>query len=129
MIVTKSTKIYFFDVDRTLVFTEAERKSLDLNFSLRSHSFESDNGVKFYAHEGHIQLMRDLKARGHTVICWSAGGWEWAERVVRLLKLDKTVDQIMSKPDGYCDDKSVLEWLPETDRFYIPIGPFVGGKS
>lgn len=127
MYVLHSTKAYFFDVDRTLVFTDQEVGAFEIRaqVSLTPVMF---GGREFFTHENHIRLMKDLKARGHSVVVWSAGGGAWAEQVVRKLGLESVVDAVMTKPDGICDDKSVEEWLPEVDRFYIPIGEFTGGK-
>lgn len=127
MIVIKSTKVYCFDVDRTLIFTDQECGAL-LQDGVEFGESILINNRWFSPHQEHLELMKDLTARGHTVAVWSAGGAEWAEAVIRALDMEKYVDLVMSKPDGYCDDKSVLEWLPETDRFYIPLEGFTGGK-
>ncbi len=124
------TRVYFFDVDNTLVFPERDV------LHLLSTAADKDKlgapiyfgDIRFYPHLAHISLIKELKARGHSVIVWSAGNSYWAEQVIRALKLENSVDLVMSKPDGICDDKSVVEWLPEVDRFYIPIGEFKGGK-
>ncbi len=127
MYVLHSTKAYFFDVDRTLVFTDQEVTMLGIrtHVSLTPVMF---GGREFRVHPEHIRLMKDLKARGHSVVVWSAGGSAWAEQVVRKLELEDVVDLVLTKPDGICDDKAVSEWLPEVDRFYMSVGDFAGGK-
>jgi hydroxymethylpyrimidine pyrophosphatase-like HAD family hydrolase len=122
MITIHSTKIYYFDVDNTLVFPESDSQRLKLPPSDPIYM----GGRRFYVHLAHLELMRDLKARGHTVIVWSAGGSHWAEAVVKMLKMDQVVDLVISKPDGICDDKYVTEWVPTEDWFFIPFGRYEG---
>lgn len=55
------------------------------------------------------QLVRHHE-RGHYVIVWSAGGVDWAERVVREFELDKYVNVVMAKPAFMWDDKDPKEW-------------------
>jgi hypothetical protein len=43
---------------------------------------------------------------------WSRGGYEWAANAVRALDLVKYVDEVVTKPMVYFDDKHVTEWLP-----------------
>lgn len=41
---------------------------------------------------------------GFVVIVWSTSGHEWAEQVVKALKLENEVDYVMSKPHRMFDD-------------------------
>lgn len=54
------------------------------------------------------QVMRHLD-RGHMVIVWSAGGVDWAERVVKEVGLEGKVI-VMAKPSFMWDDKPPQEW-------------------
>lgn len=67
---------------------------------------------------GNRKILMDRKARGTTIIVWSAGGHAWAKAVIEAMKLQDYVDYIMSKPMGYIDDKKADEILGE--RIYIP---------
>lgn len=69
-------------------------------------------------HELHIQLVKKYKARGCTVIVWSAGGVKWAHSVVKALKLEEYVDAVFTKPAKYVDDLNVNEWFGT--KVYLP---------
>jgi len=64
-------------------------------------------------HKKHVEQLKLHKMRGHTIIVWSAGGWEWAEVVVRALKLEKFVDLVIEKPTWVYDDLPVVEFMPK----------------
>jgi len=71
-------------------------------------------------HKGHIKVLKDRKARGSFIVVWSAGGYKWAEAVVKALNLEKYVDLCMTKPHMYIDDKEAKDIMGE--RLYIPFG-------
>lgn len=48
---------------------------------------------------------------GQIVIVWSAGGYKWAESVVKSLGLSLFVDVAMSKPTWYYDDIPCQKWM------------------
>lgn len=58
-----------------------------------------------------VRLVQEESHRGSFVVVWSRGGYEWASNVVKALGLEESVDQIMSKPIAYFDDKPIDEWL------------------
>lgn len=94
MRIVKASKQHFFDVDETLVrWTTIE------------------NYPVYVVHNPTIAELIAAKQRGHYVVVWSAGGWEWAERIVRELKLQDFVDEVRGKPDWYHDDKPADEWM------------------
>ena len=95
MRVVKANKQHFFDVDETLV-----RWSRNIL------------GAPIYTpHEPTLLELIAAKQRGHHVVVWSAGGWEWADRIVRELNLQNFVDEVRCKPDWYHDDKPADEWM------------------
>lgn len=98
MIIVKSTKLITVDIDDTLVVWK--------------------NG-RYYPHKGHIEIVKMFHKRNHTLIAWSAGGFEWAARVIKELKLEKYFSVVMSKPDWFIDDKTSSEFLPEHNRVFI----------
>lgn len=106
-----SQKAVYFDIDQTLLMFNAPLFASD-------RILELPNGVKVSINRRHIDAMKQHKARGHTIIVWSAGGWEWADRVVALLDLGDVVDVVMSKPDWFYDDKPASEFMPEANRVY-----------
>lgn len=93
------------DVDRTLVTIGHPEGELTYM------------GRKIKVHKGNIQALLNHKARGHLVIVWSDGGWEWARDVVEWLGIENYVDLCMSKPKWYIDDKDANDWAME--RYYI----------
>jgi phosphoserine phosphatase len=112
MIVLNSTKAIFIDVDNTLVFSLREYPHEV------THEVVKIGGRKFWVHAPHIEMMKDFKARGHSLIVWSAGGADWAASVIVALHLDTLVDLVISKPDWYIDDKKASEFMDESKRFY-----------
>lgn len=73
--------------------------------------------VRIKPHNKHIAQLKAHKDRGHTIIVWSAGGWEWAEAAVRALKLEKYVDLVIEKPTWYYDDLPCQEFMGK--RIYM----------
>ncbi len=80
----------FFDVDHTLVFAN-----------------QHANNLRPGAHDA----MRMLKAEGHMVYVWSAGGKDYVEKVVEIHGLIEWVDgcfdkdpRVQPKPDFIIDD-------------------------
>ena len=55
--------------------------------------------------EYRIELLKDLARTGYEIIVWSGGGRDYAEEVVRRLKLQDFVSDAMSKleSDGSVD--------------------------
>lgn len=100
-------KIVFFDVDSTLVFAPSDIE----NDFYTTPSKAAENNIEFNIVHEHILKIKEFKARGHTVVVWSAGGADWAETVVKKLELEEHVDLVISKPDWYFDDKPSSDWL------------------
>jgi hypothetical protein len=113
----------YFDVDDTLVkWNKAtdEEKAKAVPFTHPAcRGVNADGDIVDYPawteylvpHKKHIEQMKAHKLRGHTVIVWSAGGWQWAETAVRTLGLDKYVDLILEKPLWFYDDLQAHEIL------------------
>lgn len=98
MNVLRSDKVLYVDVDQTLVVWQGEN---------------------YWPHKKHIQFLKQCSKRGQKVIVWSAGGFEWAERIVRELDLQSHVDLILSKPAWFMDDLKADKILPEENRVYF----------
>ena len=112
MITIKSTKIVYTDIDNTLLFSLREYPHEV------THEVVKINGRKFWVHDPHIEMIKDFKARGHSIVVWSAGGAEWAKLAVEALKLESHVDLVISKPDWFIDDKTAEQFMGEDKRFY-----------
>ena len=99
MQVIKSNKVAYCDVDKTLIMWEF--------------------GDKWHPHTAHIDLLKQFKYQGYTIIIWSAGGWEWAEKAVGLLGIQDLVDFVVNKPDWFIDDLPPTDFLPDHNRIYL----------
>jgi hypothetical protein len=72
-------------------------------------------GTEHFVELKHVtRRLRRQHMQGHYVIVWSQGGDEWTEIVVKALKLQDCVDQIMTKPKWYFDDLPADEWMKRT---------------
>lgn len=97
MIVLESDMTAFFDIDETLVLW--------------------GNGGSYKPHYAHIEQLKRHHLRGHKVIVWSKGGYKWAERVVKELKLERYIDIVMAKPAFLWDDLDTEKWMPKREYF------------
>lgn len=113
----RNENIITFDVDDTLVMwgkSKHKRAKLITDPS-------SGLSYKLVPHRFHINLLIQHYGRGYTIIVWSAGGYAWAQEVVKELGIEKYVDLVMTKPCKYVDDLVCNEWMGEHlyfgDRF------------
>lgn len=126
MIVIPCKQTTFYDVDDTLVMWDATPEELaehGIDFECPgSLVFFDEEDKPHYApgwkarlvpHRYHIEQMIKHKMRGHTNIVWSAGGYDWAEAVIRALKLERYVDLVISKPIWCYDDLPANEFIPK----------------
>lgn len=104
MHVIQSHKRVNFDVDETLVIWDWRPVSPDGVGLIDIVDPISGHIEVVLPHQQHITLLKQFKARGHTVMVWSQGGWAWAESVVKALGIEDLVDYVDSKPDWYVDD-------------------------
>lgn len=116
--------IVFFDVDNTLVHSLTEEEKSPHS----STPTVEINGYPWGINEGHINLLYDFHARGHTIIVWSAGGSTWAKRVVEALDISHLITAVMPKPFWIVDDQPVELWLPESRRTFKPLKSFGGAR-
>lgn len=100
---TKTEKMYYFDCDDTLVMWG--------KISPNTVEVKLDNTFTEYLvpHKKHIELLKSRKEKGDTIVVWSAGGYDWAEAVVKALEIEEFVDIVMSKPFYVIDDLPVNE--------------------
>lgn len=115
MLVIPGNTITYFDVDETLVFWNATKEQLDrdgIEIECPSGFICLDGELKqvppwtakVLPHKKHIEQLKKHKMRGHTIVVWSAGGYDWAEAAVKILKLEQFVDVVISKPRWAYDD-------------------------
>lgn len=108
MIVIDSDKTAWFDCDDTLVSWD---------------SFPGEEGTVLFktpaqsyylkAKQGNIDQLKLHFSRGHRIVVWSAGGYEWAKCVVDTLGLQDYVSLVVSKPQWIYDDLPLAEVFPE----------------
>ncbi len=114
----------FIDVDDTLVMWGVGAKAFDLRPIVKINSPYDGSTNVLYPNLGNIKILKDRKARGSFIVVWSAGGYAWAEAVIKALQLEQYVDLIMTKPHAYVDDKEAKDIMGE--RIYIPYGSNYG---
>jgi hypothetical protein len=125
MIVIPSVNTAWFDVDDTLVLWNPTKEQLEkdgIEFECPGSLVLVDDQLLpstpwkafLVPHKVHIEQLKKHKLRGHKVVVWSAGGWDWAESVVRALKLEQFVDVVISKPNWAYDDKQPHEYMPKS---------------
>lgn len=103
MIVIKNESTIFVDCDDTLImWGKKYNKPHKGAIEIRDPYDDSLNYLK--PHMKHINLLKKYKGRGNSIVCWSAGGFKWAEAVIKALKLESYVDLIVTKPIKYIDD-------------------------
>lgn len=109
----RATRLVTFDVDDTLVLWDWRKHSPDGIGLIDIKSPNAGTTISVLPHYRHIELLKQFKARGHTVIVWSQGGHEWVEKVVMALGLEAYVDYAMDKPNWYVDDLDSSMWMKQ----------------
>ena len=96
----KDGGVYASDVDDTLVMWTIPQ---DYKGSLVTTNYQGfkDTGIPNLHAVNHLKKM---KARGYSIIVWSAGGSDWAEVAVEALGIQDWVDVVMPKIDFHLDD-------------------------
>lgn len=104
MQVIKSDKVVMFDADDTLI--RWGKRVIPGSEAGEEITYIDSNNVEYTYHSiaANIQALITHKSRGHTVIVWSAGGYQWAQDAVEILGLQPFVDYVMSKPAWAYDD-------------------------
>jgi hypothetical protein len=112
MKILKTDSILYVDIDDTLIMHRAKPNdnTIELTYGTTVKYVELN--------QDHIDLVKYCKtARNYHIIVHSANGWQWAEYVIKKLKLENFVDQVQTKPKEYLDDRPVEEWFK--NRIYI----------
>jgi len=112
--VTENDNIIGVDVDDTLVIWNIPKE-------YEGQAIKFDNfgyATMLLPHHKHIELLKQFKIRGHYIIVWSQGGYEWAREVVKVLGLEDWVDEVKTKPKWIIDDLPANAW---TKRTYLDL--------
>src|SRR5258706_6878851 len=67
-------------------------------------------GSKRIAIPSVIKHVRDLKAQGAVLFCWSAGGAEYAKRSAQEFGIADCFEAYLPKPNVMIDDQKVTDW-------------------
>lgn len=111
MHVSPSGPTVYFDVDNTLVYSQAE-------FPHAVGPIVMIGDRAWVVEENHVEAIRDFAARGHSIIVWSAGGSDWSKLVVESLGLNELVFACLSKPTWYFDDVASEKFMPTNIQYY-----------
>lgn len=112
MIAIQGTDFSYFDVDDTLV--SWDMPGYGDGDSSRAVAFtDPSSGATWLLTpiEKTIEALKQCKLAGSTIVVWSAGGWDWAQEVVKTLGLEAYVDLVTSKPNRFYDDLPANEIL------------------
>lgn len=113
--VLESDNTVYVDIDDTIVKWNASREEQETNgIVFNNYGYNQ----LLVPHKRHIEMIKLHKARGHKIIFWSAGGWEWAKEVVTTLELTEYADAILSKPKWIYDDLPASSFIPESCRIF-----------
>lgn len=115
MYVQKSLKSVHYDVDDTLIlwnsnksFNKSDLQSIDI---MDPYLGPDATPIRVRPNQSAINHLKQKHKEGNTIVVWSAGGWAWAEAVVKALNLEPYISLVMSKPDEYVDDLESKEFL------------------
>lgn len=108
MIVIDKDQNVCFDVDDTLLIYDFPNGFKD--------TITIEHGVKnvqtsFVVNTPAVDLLKSYYNNNKTIIVWSAGGFDWVEKVIKALNLEDFVDICMTKPEKYIDDLDANEWM------------------
>lgn len=107
MIVLECNQPTYFDVDDTLVGWGYAATPNEKTIPITCRGITQH----VVPHRKHIEQLKAHAARGHTIIVWTKGGWEWGKAVVEALSLTEFVHLVVEKPEWYYDDKHPNEFL------------------
>ena len=117
--------IVAFDTDDTLIYWDADKflhpEDVRHNCNVEI-KFKGKKLIRVVMAD-HVSELKLQKESGQTVVVWSASGVDWAEAVVKALKIEEYVDLVMSKPTKLYDDMEASEWMPKV-RHLIFKKPF-----
>ncbi len=65
-----------------------------------------------------IATLKSFYEKGYEVVVWSLSSKQWAEHIVKKLKIEDWVDYCVSKPDFYIDDKEIGHFMLPEKRIY-----------
>lgn len=107
MNVIKSDRVVMVDCDETLILWDISEYPKVDQVNVYCHGKHTPVAL----HRKNYNLLRKFHRLGYTIIVWSASGWEWAEAVVKGLRIENMVTSVSSKPRYYFDDVPCEKWM------------------
>ena len=120
MNVNKHERPIFCDIDETLVLHGDYKHSGSIASVPKiavDDPLDSSKKIWVTPHAAMIRLLEEEHYRGAQIWVWSRGGAHWAANVIKALKIEHLVHEVMTKPLVYFDDKPAQDWLQY--RVYI----------
>jgi hypothetical protein len=112
MIVIKGNQFVYFDVDDSLVMWQWPNEGTNDFITLRP--WNDDEVKKLAINTEMVKQLIQHSIRNQTVVVWSAGGWKWAETVVKALGIEKYVTVVIEKPTWVFDDLPPNKFMPKS---------------
>lgn len=112
-IVFRNNNVSGYDVDGTLIGKGKKKPfkgAVELTYG--------DETLYYKPHEEHIRYLKHCSNSGDLIIVWSKNRYQWAEAVVKALKLEAYVDICMCKLTRHIDDKQTFEEIVGTRIFF-----------
>jgi FMN phosphatase YigB (HAD superfamily) len=103
----QSDRTVMVDCDDTLVLWDKSEFPMEEFIEIECYG----TSAVVVPHRKNLNTLLKFHKLGYRIVVWSASGWEWAENVVKALKLEDIVDTCMSKPRYYFDDLPCQEWM------------------
>lgn len=112
MQILEGSQVTMFDVDDTIIMW-AWPQDDETDTWIELEPWGLANGkVKLCVNQEMVEQIKKHNLRGHKVVVWSQGGWDWALTVVKALKLEKYVSLVMEKPVWIYDDLQPTNFMP-----------------
>lgn len=111
MKIIENTNCVFFDCDDTLIMWDNKYKDEQKSNCVSVTDPICGFTELLVPHDQHIELLKDLKRGGKTIVVWSGGGWQWAKAVTEALLIQDYVDAVMEKPQSYVDDLHCIQFM------------------
>ncbi len=104
MQIAPSELTIYFDVDDTLIFWDNEVLKGPADDRIKMTCPHDGMITHHRVHTRHVGFLKKQKAKGYSVVVWSASGTKWAEAACIALGLQDHVDFVTAKPIKWVDD-------------------------
>ena len=121
MINLKSGRTAAVDCDETLLSWNPDKFKHNPKDLIEMEDPITGHKKQFLPHFHNIELLKNLKLQGYTIIVWSAASGNWACKVVNALNLEKFVDLTCDKLELAVDDLLDAKKIIKTIIWIDPI--------